>query len=41
MRNRNRLLWGQQIDIVEGGLDEEQVTLFVSEFSEKAAMEGD
>lgn len=35
MRNRNRLLWGQQIDIVEGGLDEEQVTLFVSELMSK------
>lgn len=35
MQNRTRRLWGQEIDIVKGGLDEEQVVRFVGELMAK------
>ncbi len=35
MQNRTRRLWGQEIDIVKGGLDEEQIVRFVGELMAK------
>jgi len=35
MQNRTKRLWGQEIDIVKGGLDEEQVVRFVGELMAK------